>query len=1100
MINQRLLAHIAIALFIAGSLLALTIYSVPIVLKPKILRLVQQKTGRQASLDNVQFALLPLSIRLQHFAIQETDGKPFASIDSVYMTVSVLQSLKQAEVVIDKLAIIKPVVHIVKEKNGALNIDSLFKNHTDNQQSTVFPITVAHLSLSAGRLAWEDKTIKETVQPINLTVKNLSTDTNKKCQLSLQLNLESGGQLDWQGEATLSPLQSTGHIKLNNIKLQHLLAMTAPESVAFSLTGYELFDGDYQLSYVNQHFTLTTNKAKLGLYDFQYTEKNKTPFVAKAVQFNHETDIKITYADDAWLLTGSHSNISLNGFEFYQSIATKNRIKIPNFNHQTDFKISYAHDDWQFSLNNGKVDARDVELTYAKATLKIPMLALTTRFNARITNSRTQVTIQQGKLNSEHIQLLAEGQTKPLADVPTLAANGIDFDLNKQKVLIDSVIADGADFRTWLTPEGLLNYQTLFMTTNTQTNSPAHANETNAIPWAIDIKHINLTHFATTFEDRTVSKPVTMTLKPVDFKLTGYSNKAGVKLPFQLDVGMNNTGTIQVNGDATFEPFVSHLAINAKTIDLEPFQSYLEKIAHLDIIEGQLTLNGKLAMAMPDKQPLDLRFTGDSNINQLITRDQKRHKDFITWKNLALKGVAVDLRKDSYTADSLIIDKPYAKVTIKKDKTINFSDIFITDSQPDKTPVKTVAKPQQPYFKLHKVQVIDGSSDFADNSLIMPFAAQIKSLDGGASDISSEQKSTIKISLKGNAYDLAPVDIDGHISPYLGNYDLSLNFKEMPMPLMSPYMVEFAGYKVEKGKMSLGLKYKVVNDELTASNNILIDQFELGEKIDNPHAVSLPLELAVALLKDADGKIKMDVPITGSLNDPQFDIGAIVSDALANALSKVISSPFRAIASLADSDENQDLSSINFSAGNAVLNKTQYEKLTVLANVLKQRPILTLDIKGTAFQNQDWPAMRETALYDLLKKIRAEEINKHSDKKILPEYVELSTDDYKRLLADLFIEKFPQLAKKSLFGKPELIDAKSGDFYEVAKQQLSVTLKGEQSRLKKLAAQRAQAIARYLVQQSGVPNAQVFILDTVVDPQRDNNEIASLLSLKGTHD
>ena len=113
------------------------------------------------------------------------------------------------------------------------------------------------------------------------------------------------------------------------------------------------------------------------------------------------------------------------------------------------------------------------------------------------------------------------------------------------------------------------------------------------------------------------------------------------------------------------------------------------------------------------------------------------------------------------------------------------------------------------------------------------------------------------------------------------------------MPLVSPYMVQFAGYKVEKGKLTLGLKYNVVNRKLTASNSIFIDQFELGEKVENPNAVSLPLKLAVALLKDSSGKIKIDVPITGSLDDPKFSVGAIVADALMNVISKVVTSPFR---------------------------------------------------------------------------------------------------------------------------------------------------------------------------------------------------------------
>ena len=399
----------------------------------------------------------------------------------------------------------------------------------------------------------------------------------------------------------------------------------------------------------------------------------------------------------------------------------------------------------------------------------------------------------------------------------------------------------------------------------------------------------------------------------------------------------------------------------------------------------------------------------------------------------------------------------------------------------------------KPYFKLGKIQVMDGSSDFSDLSLILPFAAPIKSLDGGASGVSSEQKSKVTVALKGNAYDLSPVDVKGEISPYLGDYNVEINFDGLPMPLVSPYMVQFAGYKVEKGKLTLGLKYNVVNKKLTASNSIFIDQFELGEKVENPNAVSLPLELAVALLKDSSGKIKMDVPITGSLDDPKFSVGAIVADALMNVLSKVVTSPFRALGSLIGSEK--DMSTISFAAGNSSLNKQQQAKLDTLSKALKERPVLNLDIKGAAFQEQDWPVIREDALYDQLKKRRAAEINKSAEKKIRDEYVELSDDDYKRLLADMFIEKFPLLAEKSFLGTPQLMNPKAGDFYEIAKQKLFTIIKAEQERLKKLASARAQAIANYIVQKGGVPRERVFILDTVIDPKRDNKEIVSTLSL-----
>ncbi|MDD1613324.1 MAG: DUF748 domain-containing protein, partial [Methylococcaceae bacterium] len=394
---------------------------------------------------------------------------------------------------------------------------------------------------------------------------------------------------------------------------------------------------------------------------------------------------------------------------------------------------------------------------------------------------------------------------------------------------------------------------------------------------------------------------------------------------------------------------------------------------------------------------------------------------------------------------------------------------------------------------IDKIQVTDGSSDFSDLSLILPFAAPIKSLDGGASGISSEKNSIVTIALKGNAYDLAPVDIMGKVSPYLGDYNVELNFIDMPMPLISPYMVQFAGYKVEKGKITLGLKYNVVNKELTASNSIFIDQFELGDKVENPNAVSLPLKLAVALLKDSSGKIKIDVPITGSLDDPKFSVGAIVTDALVNVLSKVVTSPFNALASLVGSEK--DLSTISFTAGNSYLGKQQREKLDGLSKALKERPVLNIDIKGAAFQEQDWPVIREDALYEQLKKRKAAEINKDAETKIREEYVKLTDDDYKRLLADMFIEKFPLLAEKSFLGTPQLMNPKAGDFYEIAKQKLFTIIMPEQERLKELASARAQAIANYIVQKGGVPRERVYILDTVIDPERDNKEIASALSL-----
>ena len=695
----------------------------------------------------------------------------------------------------------------------------------------------------------------------------------------------------------------------------------------------------------------------------------------------------------------------------------------------------------------------------------------------------------------------AKAPQKDLLKVPVFAVRGIDFNLANQELVLNSISANNAELQAWLNPDGVINYQTLFTLSQADKTSIdksiANTVKPETATWKIKVNDMDLTNLSLNFEDQTLTKPVTINFKPVTFKLKNYSNKNGAKLPVELSVGINKTGVMAIKGDAVIAPFSAILNLDAKAIELEPFQPYFDKLVRLDVVDGDLHIDGKVSVATTDQDKLDVKFKGNTGISRLLTRDQTLLTDLVKWEDLDLKDLDIDVLANRYTAAALVIDKPYARVTIKKDKTVNFSDMVISDKSKPQSLAKTHADKQtdsnKPYFKLGKIQVTDGSSDFSDLSLIMPFAAQIKNLDGGASGISSEKNSIMTVVLKGNAYDLAPVDIKAEMSPYLGSSQVEMNFNGLPMPLVSPYMVQFAGYKVEKGKMTLGLKYTIANSQLTATNNILIDQFELGDKVENPKAVSLPIKLAVALLKDSSGRIKIEVPVTGSLDDPQFSVGAIVTDALMNALKKVVTSPFRALGSLLGSEK--DMSLISFPAGYSALSPQQQEKLDALSTALKERPILKLDIKGASFQEQDWPIIREDALYEQLKIRRAAEINKDAVKKIRSQYVLLSEGEYKRLLAEMFMEKFPLLAEKSFLGTPKLMNPEAGDFYEVAKQKLFTIIKPEQDRLKILASARAQIIANYVVQKGGVPRERVYILDAVVDPERDNKEIVSALSL-----
>ena len=279
-------------------------------------------------------------------------------------------------------------------------------------------------------------------------------------------------------------------------------------------------------------------------------------------------------------------------------------------------------------------------------------------------------------------QVLKEkGQKKDLVKIPVFALRGIDFNLGNQEVVLDSITANNADIQAWLNPEGVINYQSLFSLTESEAISIDKAVENTVKPqtatWKIKVNNMALTDFGLNFEDQTQKKPVAMIFKPINFKLTNYSNQSGANLPIQLSIGSNKTGLITLKGDTVIEPLSAKLDLDVKNIGLEQFQPYFDNFVRLDVIDGTLHMDGKVSVAKQGQDKLDVKFKGNTGIASLLTRDQTLHKDLVSWEDLTLKDIAMDLLANRYTAAALVIDKPYARVTIRKDKTINLNDIVI---------------------------------------------------------------------------------------------------------------------------------------------------------------------------------------------------------------------------------------------------------------------------------------------------------------------------------------------------------------------------------------------------------------------------------------
>lgn len=726
-------------------------------------------------------------------------------------------------------------------------------------------------------------------------------------------------------------------------------------------------------------------------------------------------------------------------------------------------------------------------------------------YELKETEKGIQVLINNAQANLLDVQISPKNDDKTVINIPDFQISGINVDLLKQQVKVAQISGNNAAFDTWLDKQGVFSYQTLFAgsssdSDHSQQPTPPQdeSTEEESQPWLITTDEIKLSDLEFNFTDNTLTTPAKLNLSSLNLSASDFNSTPESTLPIDLAVIVNKTGKLNISGSTVLQPFSSDLNIKVNGVALNDFQPYIDESLNLDLVSGLLNTELGISIAQKENTPLDLKINGNTSIVDLITRDQIAKKDFVNWKSLDLSKIDLDIAENRYNIDTVKLDQLYSRVLIRKNKTINVSDIVKQSNSPKKEESKEEPTSDQnakkPSFKIAHFYINNGTSDFSDKSLIIPFAAHIKKLTGEVKGISSEKNARIDVDLNGRVANIAPVKIKGDIAPESGDSTIDLNFNSMPMPIMTPYMAEFAGRKIEKGNMSLALKYSISNRQLKASNNLLIDQLTLGESVDNPDAVSLPLDLAIALLEDSSGKIKLDMPVTGSLDDPQFSVGGLIFDTLVNVLTKIVASPFNAIASVVGSDE--DISQISFAAGETQLNNDQVEKLKALATALKERPALTLEIQGASFTKEDWPLLKYDALNDHLLNVRAEQLSKESKETVLPEHLKYSEEENQRIMADLFIEQFPEQGKRSMFGTPKLITPgqEEMDFYQVAREKLADQIKAQPDRLEELASARAQAIAKVLTENE-IAVERMFLLSPAVKEATEEGTVSSALNL-----
>jgi outer membrane protein OmpA-like peptidoglycan-associated protein len=435
----------------------------------------------------------------------------------------------------------------------------------------------------------------------------------------------------------------------------------------------------------------------------------------------------------------------------------------------------------------------------------------------------------------------------------------------------------------------------------------------------------------------------------------------------------------------------------------------------------------------------------------------------------------------------IVWEEPTVQLVVRKDGVVNLSRLVVAQQEETvpakkegeekgekKEEKKAKGKESPPVpVSVDQVKLVKLAATYRDLSIEPSVKTGITQLSGKIKGLSSKEIAKADVDLTGKVDNAAPLTITGKINPLTEDAfsDLVVNLGGMDLTPAGPYSGKYVGYALSKGKLSLDLKYKVSQKLLEAENIVLVDQLTFGEKTESPDATSLPVPLVVGLLQDRQGRIEIDLPIRGDLNDPDFKYGGVVISALLNLLGKVVASPFALIGKLVpEGGSEEDLQFIEFLPGSDTLLADEVKKLDTLAKALDQRQGLRLDVTGTADTTLDRDGLRLRKLREQVLTLKQQE---HGNAKSEPE--ELSAEDEQRLVEQLYA-KLPAVQPEPVAGQPEAAEQKPPTLEEMT-QRLLATITVPEAEVESLARQRAEAVRNHLLEHGGLANERVFLLE-----------------------
>ena len=602
--------------------------------------------------------------------------------------------------------------------------------------------------------------------------------------------------------------------------------------------------------------------------------------------------------------------------------------------------------------------------------------------------------VTEGVLRLRDFRMVERGTGQPVVAFSGLEVSGANIDVLARRVMLKTVALTGGQIVVRRPKDGPLNLLALL--------PPAAPRSSPAVSGAasrpdVAIGEITLADCRIDFTDLSASRPVHLVFSGVQGSLKNFVLGAKAPMPLQLSFRCAPQGTVAVDGSITLDPAVgADLRIDVRDLALPPLSPNLEQYVEVGITHGALSAQGKVRLESGIAGHT-ATFAGDVRLEKLRLVDGIKSEELAGCAVLGLTGLQVDTVPPlTISLAEAAISGLYGRVILDRDNSLNLR-VFVG-------PSPASAKPR-PKISIEKLTVADGEITFNDRSLEPNVQLTFAQVGGTVTGLTDDDAAQVGLTLQGKIDGVGPIAVTGKVGPRAA-VDLQVDLKGVDVPFLSPYYGKYAGYELARGKLQLESAVRIVDRKLDSTNRVTVDQFAFGAPIKSQEATALPVRLGVALLRDSNDRIVVNVPVKGNLDDPDFHFGQMMGRALVNLLVKAAASPFALLASVFGGGSG-DLAYQEFVPGTTTLLPQGDKKIETLIKALTSRPELKLDIEGSYSAFLDTPVLQQRR-FDELVRLRVWEECRASEPNVSPlAELTITPEQHAAMVQQLFTEKFP---------------------------------------------------------------------------------------------